>query len=164
MIQSGGLDTAAKKVVDAGNCSGRGACARLVPRLNPELVVQGFLHPIRCSPELLACACAEVLHQFESSFPGVFVNPHRLSGSRHHPQVGHALPAWEACVADPQTRRIGSSEGTLTALSIWMLKNSEASRLVGAQLTPSNPTRTEKCQASSLGSGFLCSLFLDPVS
>lgn len=145
MNSRAGLDAAIKQVVDAGNCSGCGACVHLDPELHMALDAQGYLRPER--PHRLRTKAGsgssrEAAQLFAKMCPGVQVNAQHPPGSRRHPQLGPVVQAWEAWATDPQTRFVGSSGGTLTALSAWLLETGQSAEVIGAQAGSRDPRQT----------------------
>lgn len=149
MKPSADLDSAIRRVVAAGNCSGCGACVLLDAGLCMEQDEQGYLRPVRRGPTEPGIAGTETLSAFKQACPGVLVKAQRPPGSLRHPQLGPVVQAWEAWAADPQTRHMGSSGGTLTALSVWLLETGKASQIIGAQAAAKNPRRTVSVQITT---------------
>lgn len=146
------LDTAIKRVVDAGNCSGCGACALLDPGISMALDDQGYLRPVRLplsKQEHEQEDQPSVKAAFRAACPGIRVKAPHPSGSRRHPQLGPVVEAWEAWATDPEIRHAGSSGGTLSALSGWLVDTGQASRITAAAADPENARRTVPVQIIS---------------
>ncbi|MEO6531352.1 MAG: Coenzyme F420 hydrogenase/dehydrogenase, beta subunit C-terminal domain [Specibacter sp.] len=143
------LDAAIAKVVGAGNCSGCGACALLDPGIGMELDDGGYLRPVRRAPLGNTAGAENPAEAFAAACPGVRVNAQRPAASHRHPQLGPVVQAWEAWATDPALRHAGSSGGTLTALSAWLLASGQSSRVVGAQADPKNARRTVSVQLTT---------------
>ena len=133
------LDRAVRDVVAADNCSGCGACTALDPGLEMALDEAGYLRPRRVAP---ATGGAPAVRQFRAVCPGVSVQAARPAGAARHPTMGPVYSAWQAWAADDEIRHLGSSGGTLTALSEWLVRTGEAVRVIAARADPSAPRRT----------------------
>lgn len=143
------LDAAIKGVVDSGNCSGCGACELLDPGISMELDAEGYLRPVRRRESAADIESSKMLTAFQDACPGLRVTAQRPPGSRRHPQLGPVVQTWTAWAADPQIRYEGSSGGTLTALSGWLLQTGQASRITAAAEDPNNARRTVPVQIMS---------------
>lgn len=146
MLKSIGRDDYSKavaSVVDNDNCSGCGACVLINPAFRMELDDAGFNRPVR----ITAAGSHEraLVDDFKASCPGVMVVA--PGESADHPArdslMGPVVSSWEAWATDEHERFRGSSGGTITALSAWMLKSGVASRVVGARATPGSPSTTQ---------------------
>ncbi|WP_416348863.1 Coenzyme F420 hydrogenase/dehydrogenase, beta subunit C-terminal domain [Microbacterium sp. STN6] len=103
-----------------------------------EIDAQGFARPIRRDPLQEAVRESSVVNEFRDACPGVGVRAQRPVGSQRHPLLGPVVAVWEAWATDPEIRFAGSSGGTLTALSAWLVETGQASRVVGARANPAN--------------------------
>lgn len=142
MSQRGGADLAAAiaQVVDAGNCSGCGACAQVADTVSLRLDDAGYLRPQVAAGS--GVANREAVAEFRAICPGVEVKaPATPTGGKRHPTMGVYLQAWQAWASDPQLRYVGSSGGVLTALNQWLLSTGEVSA-VQASRADSNPRHT----------------------
>lgn len=140
------LDSAIRGVIESGNCSGCGACALLDTGISMELDAQGYLRPARRQEPAPGIETTDMLAAFLSSCPGLRVTAQRPLGSRRHPQLGPVVEAWEAWATDSDIRHAGSSGGTLTALSGWLVETGQASRVTAAGADPLNARRTVPVQ------------------
>ncbi|WP_315914146.1 Coenzyme F420 hydrogenase/dehydrogenase, beta subunit C-terminal domain [Arthrobacter sp. lap29] len=156
------LDAAIKRVVEADNCSGCGGCVQLDPGLSMELNAEGYLRPVRKSPDVYPPEARagtptgaagrpgrDVERDFAAACPGVRVVAQRPPGSHRHAQLGPVVQAWEAWANDPAVRHAGSSGGTLSALSAWLLETGQAATVIGAASDPNNARRTVPVQIIS---------------
>jgi coenzyme F420 hydrogenase subunit beta len=137
------LDDAIARVVDNGNCSGCGACVLLDTGLQMRVGDNGYSRPLRVRT---SAAGPDAVKRFTSSCPGVVVTAQRPEGAVRHPTMGPVIAAFEAWSSDPETRFRGSSGGTLTSLSAWLIENGEAARMIGAKADAENPRRTVSVQ------------------
>ncbi|MDJ0312333.1 Coenzyme F420 hydrogenase/dehydrogenase, beta subunit C-terminal domain [Arthrobacter sp. H35-D1] len=149
MTSESGLDAAIERVVHAGNCSGCGACALLDEGLRMELDDEGYMRPVRHRPPESPTSGSGTVKAFGRACPGVRVSAQRPRGSRRDAQLGPVVQAWEAWSADPEIRHKGSSGGTLTALSAWLLQAGHSTRVIGAQGDPQNARRTVTVRITS---------------
>ncbi|MFF1632835.1 Coenzyme F420 hydrogenase/dehydrogenase, beta subunit C-terminal domain [Leifsonia sp. NPDC058248] len=142
---AGALDAAIARVVDAGNCSGCGACALLDPGLQMRRNAEGFLRPVRVESSDASAAAAtpdDAAARFAAACPGVTVVAARPAGAERHPTMGPVVRAWKAWATDNETRHRGSSGGALTAIAAWLLETGQSARMVGATADPAEPRRT----------------------
>ncbi|WP_431278373.1 Coenzyme F420 hydrogenase/dehydrogenase, beta subunit C-terminal domain [Leifsonia poae] len=145
------LDAAIARVVDAGNCSGCGACALLDPGIEMRRNAEGFLRPVRVAVEQAETsatddevrgAAPDGAARFADACPGVTVRAARPAGAQRHPTMGPVVRAWKAWATDSETRHRGSSGGALTAIAAWLLETGESARMVGATADAAEPRRT----------------------
>lgn len=143
------LDAAIARVVDAGNCSGCGACALLDSGIELRRNAEGYLRPVRAAAaDGAATAPASIgadqdaVARFEAACPGVTVAAARPEGARRHPTMGPVVRAWKAWATDSETRHRGSSGGALSAIAAWMLETGQSARMVGATADQAEPRRT----------------------
>lgn len=139
------LDDAILKVVRAGNCSGCGACVQLDAGLTMALDDEGYSRPVRRT----GTATAAGVPHFRRACPGVLVEAQRPEGSERHPILGPVVQAWEAWATDPAIRFEGSSGGTLTAISAWLVESGTVQRVLGAGADVGNPRRTVPVRITS---------------
>lgn len=132
------LDAAIARVVAADNCSGCGACLLLDAGLTLALDAAGFARPFRVGH---STAGAQEVARFRASCPGITVAAVHSEFARH-PTMGTVAGAWEAWASDPELRRAGSSGGTLTALSAWLVETGRSSRVIGAAPASADARRT----------------------
>jgi coenzyme F420 hydrogenase subunit beta len=127
-------------VVEAGNCSGCGACVLLDPRLRMRVDDDGYSRPVadRTAPP----ADARSAELFAVVCPGKQVVAQHPTGSARHPLLGPVVQAWEAWAADPVVRDRGSSGGALTALSAWLAETGQATQVVAAAASTEDPSTT----------------------
>lgn len=149
MTADTGLDEAIDRVVRAGNCSGCGACALLDAGLRMDLDNEGYLRPFRHRPAEPTGRQSDTVKAFDRACPGMRVQAQRPPGSRRDAQLGPVVQAWEAWASDPETRHKGSSGGTLTALSAWLLQAGHSALVIGAQGNPQNARRTVTVRITS---------------
>lgn len=133
------LDAAVRAVVDAGNCTGCGACTLLDTGLGMQVEGGGWARPVRVEA---GTASPGAVARFAQVCPGRTVRAAQPEGSARDPLLGPVLGCWEACARDPQIRRRGSSGGVLTALTTWLVEQGEAVRGVAAGAAPGAPRRT----------------------
>ncbi|WP_104091167.1 Coenzyme F420 hydrogenase/dehydrogenase, beta subunit C-terminal domain [Arthrobacter sp. GMC3] len=117
-----------------------------------ELDARGFMRPVRKGFQASTGGTgvpAGALESFDLACPGVRVRAQHPAGSRRHEQLGPIVQAWEAWATDPVIRQMGSSGGTLTALSMWLLQTGQASQVIGAQADPENARRSITVQIIS---------------
>lgn len=130
------LASAIARVVADDNCSGCGACAQLSPGIRMELDGRGYLRPV-----VEPGAAQGEAGLFKRICPGVQVRPNAERG-RVHPTMGTYQGAWRAWATDPVLRHRGSSGGTLTALSVWLLETERTRSVVAARQDEADPRRT----------------------
>lgn len=140
-MRARGFDSAVDAVLAADTCSGCGACTRIDPGLEMRLDAAGYARPVRVRattspPDAVRTAT------FDRVCPGRLVEAPPDDGRRRHPVAGAYVSVWEAWAVDPGTRFIGSSGGTLTALTAWLLETAEVSEVVAARADASDPART----------------------
>ncbi len=133
------LDAAVARVVDAQNCSGCGACSLLDPGLAVGLDASGYVRPRRTSSGRTPDGAADT---FRSVCPGARLRAARPEGSVRHPLLGPVVSCWRAWAGDEEIRFRGSSGGTLTALSAWLLETGQVERVRTAQVDRDEPRRT----------------------
>jgi coenzyme F420 hydrogenase subunit beta len=143
------LDAAVAEVVGEGNCSGCGLCAALDGGLEMRLDAAGFNRPERVGRRESPRSEAEDVRIFGSACPGVRVRAQYPDGATRHPTMGPVVQAWRAWATDPETRYVGSSGGTLTALSAWLISTGRVAQAVGAAQAPANPRRTVSVQLTT---------------
>jgi coenzyme F420 hydrogenase subunit beta len=163
------LDAAIARVVDAGNCSGCGACALLDPGIEMRRNAEGFLRPVRVESDESAVGVAagmavgvaagvaagmaagvaaaiapadDAAARFAAACPGVTVAAARPAGAERHPTMGPVVRAWKAWATDSETRHRGSSGGALSAIAAWLLETGQSARMVGATADPAEPRQT----------------------
>ncbi|HEY3438992.1 MAG TPA: Coenzyme F420 hydrogenase/dehydrogenase, beta subunit C-terminal domain [Actinotalea sp.] len=142
-----GLDREIARVVQAGNCSGCGACCQLDAGLTMALDTEGFARPVRTGEDPAPDAADRLaVDRFRSTCPGVSVQAARVAGAARHPMMGPALGAWRAWAADETVRHAGSSGGVLTALAGWLSERDDVAQVVGAAADPADPRRTVSVQ------------------
>lgn len=131
-------------VVSTLRCTGCGLCARL-PGISIELQ-QGFMRP---TPSPATDLTSDSLNDeqkyidiFRDCCPGYSVSAQHYPNSKWDRDFGPVIAAWATHATDPALRHVGSSGGTLTALSTWLLETGQADRIIGAQMDPAAPTRT----------------------
>lgn len=132
------LDSAVRRVVENGLCSGCGACCLLDAGLKMELDAEGFVRPVRVSPS--PDPSTEPLRRFNKSCPGLVLAREREPEQRSHLVLGRYLEAWTGWATDPQIRVTGSSGGVLTALSTWLV--SQGVDVAGVSGSPEDRRRT----------------------
>jgi coenzyme F420 hydrogenase subunit beta len=128
-------------VVQAGNCSGCGACVLLDPRLEMRLDAEGYNRPQVSASGHPGEAVAGAAELFAAACPGRRVTAPRPPGSSRHALLGPVVQAWEAWAADPMIRHSGSSGGALTALTAWLAETGEAAQVIAAAAAAA-PART----------------------
>ncbi len=133
------LDDAVAKVVDEGNCSGCGACTLLDPGLEMRLAGDGFLRPRRSGS---GDTPGGADRRFARVCPGRRTTARAPEGSTRHPLLGPVVSCWRAWAADESVRHRGSSGGTLTALSTWLLETGRVSGVRTARVDREEPRRT----------------------
>ncbi|RFU22794.1 Coenzyme F420 hydrogenase/dehydrogenase, beta subunit C-terminal domain [Geodermatophilus marinus] len=138
----GSLERSVARVVDAGNCSGCGACTLLDPGLTMRLDPEGFIRPVPVGSGPRPVASRAQERAFRAACPGRRVRAQRPAGSRRDPQLGPVVAVWEAWAVDPEIRHRGSSGGTLTALAAWLAETGQAAQVVGARSDADEPRRT----------------------
>ena len=144
--ETAALDRAVARVVRTSNCSGCGACTLLDPGLEMQLDEQGFRRPVRVADDQTAPAASRT---FDQVCPGRRITARRWAGSVRHPTLGPIVSAWEAWAADPEVRHRGSSGGTLTALTGWLVETGELSEIRTARMDPGAPRRTVPVRITS---------------
>ncbi|MCW3468058.1 Coenzyme F420 hydrogenase/dehydrogenase, beta subunit C-terminal domain [Rhodococcus pyridinivorans] len=88
--------------------------------------------------------------EFLSACPGVLVKARSKSpDSWRHPILGPIVSIWEAWSTDPDTRRAGSSGGTITALVSWLLDTGQYHRSTGVMQESADPRRTTAIRLST---------------
>jgi len=133
------LDRAVGKVVAQGNCSGCGACTLLDPALSMRLQDDGFRRPVRTSTSETPAGAAA---RFARVCPGRRTEARTPEGSTRHPLLGPVVSCWRAWAADDELRHRGSSGGTLTALSTWLVETGRVSAVRTARSDREEPRRT----------------------
>lgn len=133
------LDAAVRGVVEAGNCSGCGACALIERGITMQLSPEGFVRP-QLPPVISGGRRA--LADFQAVCPGVRVSAQRPGGSRYDPLLGPIVGIWEAWATDAAERHRGSSGGALTALNRWLRAQGRATQVVAASADAAEPRRT----------------------
>ncbi len=132
------LARAIDSVVVAGNCSGCGACALLSSDVEMRQSPAGYLRP-SFDPNSLAGQSA---HEFNDICPGRVVTARDPSGASYDPIFGTFVSVWKAWANDPALRYSGSSGGTLTALSGWLLGRGDIDRVLMASGSQTEPRLT----------------------
>lgn len=133
------LDRRILSVVQAGNCSGCGACCLLDAGLAMSPSGDGFVRPAPTGAPRAPLPNATRL--FDRACPGRQVRAGEGAGVRH-PTLGSVLGAWQAWAADPEFRHRGSSGGVLSALNAWLVTTGEATRVTAAAKDGADPRRT----------------------
>ena len=132
------LDLQIAGVVQAGNCSGCGACCLLDQGLEMQLNEHGYARPVRTAPS----ASGTIQAPFERVCPGVMVQAARPDGATRHPEMGSALQSWQAWATDPEIRYLGSSGGVITALLSWLVRTQRVTEVIAATKSERDPRRT----------------------
>lgn len=132
------IDDRVSEVLSRDACSGCGACTLLDGGLRMRMNAQGYLRPRRESPPSGSMVDPRL---FDRVCPGVRVTAPSPAGARIHPLFGPYIEVWQAWATDPELRRQGSSGGTLTALTTWLLATGQAHVVTGAS-ADSDPRRT----------------------
>ena len=143
------LDAAIGDVVREGNCTGCGLCVAIDGGLGMTLDAEGFNRPARVGRRESPRSEADDVRVFESACPGVRVRAQFPNGATRHPTMGPVVQAWRAWATDPETRYVGSSGGTLTALAAWLVDTGRVPRAIGAAQAPANPRRTVSVQLTT---------------
>lgn len=132
------IDARISRVLARDACSGCGACTLLDPGLRMQLDSRGYTRPVRVrdSPDSTNRAS-----HFDSICPGVRVTAPPTQERQVHDIFGPYVEVWHAWATDPEIRRRGSSGGTLTALSEWLIATGQAHKVTGAA-AGSDPRRT----------------------
>jgi coenzyme F420 hydrogenase subunit beta len=130
------------RVVDRGNCSGCGTCALLNPATKMTLSEDGYMRPVTQDGHE-SNTDTNLLRTFAEACPGRRVDAQRPETSTRHPILGPITSIWEAYAIDPEIRFKGSSGGTITALSTWLLETDRVAQVHAAQPDDSDPRRTE---------------------
>lgn len=138
-----GLRAAIDKVVNGDLCTGCGACAAISGAVSMAISQDGFARPVWNEPDWEGTAHERAT--FMAACPGVSLTRPPVSSpdGRVHPVFGPYREALVGWAADPDIRWRGSSGGVLTALSEWMLRTGESSRVVAARMSTQDPRRTE---------------------
>lgn len=129
------LALAINRVVTDDNCSGCGGCAVLSTGITMGLDARGYLRPTVAPGSALGAD-----REFRRVCPGVAVRPNPEKGPVH-PTMGTYLGVWRAWATDPELRHQGSSGGTLTALSAWLVETEQVNDVVAAR-SDTDPRRT----------------------
>ncbi|WP_421742080.1 Coenzyme F420 hydrogenase/dehydrogenase, beta subunit C-terminal domain [Cellulomonas sp.] len=119
------------RVVEAGNCSGCGACAEAFDGVEMALDGEGFLRPGAGPVSVeLGMGPPPPAIPFEQFCPGVGVRsaPRRASDDV---LVGSSLGVWQGWATDPAIRQSGSSGGVLTAIADWLVGTGRKQIAVG---------------------------------
>lgn len=134
------LRIAVEEVVEAQNCSGCGGCAQISTAIAMQVSKDGFLRPTFSRPrqDMTGTEVAE----FKEICPGVRVSAATPLESWRHPYLGAVVSAWRAWASDPIVRTRGSSGGTLTAISNWIVENCDDGKVVGAAASLEDPRQT----------------------
>lgn len=105
-----------------------------------KLDPSGFMRP---SFETSVDKCTKIQRsEFRDICPGRRVAAVRDKGTERHPYFGPILNSWQAWATDDKTREAGSSGGTITALTTWLIENNEGFSVVGAKASEDNPRVT----------------------
>ncbi|HWH25856.1 MAG TPA: Coenzyme F420 hydrogenase/dehydrogenase, beta subunit C-terminal domain [Pseudolysinimonas sp.] len=139
------LDVKVASVLSNDSCSGCGACTLLDSGLTMRESAEGYLRPVRVEGGSITSGAAS---RFSTVCPGVTVRANTSAGTRPHPTMGAYVGVWKAWATDPEIRYHGSSGGTLTALSTWLLETGQAARVTGAAAGV-NPRRSVPVTLSS---------------
>lgn len=132
-----GLRDAMAKVVEAGNCSGCGACALLSPSVTMNLDDSGYWRPqMQEGGDEVSDAV------FQRICPGAEVRAPNNTQGIWHPTMGRSEGVWKAWACDEATRHRGSSGGVLTALAEWLIDQGEVTSMVSAAADHKEPQRT----------------------
>lgn len=137
-MKPGTLDLQVRAVVEAGNCSGCGACCLLDKGLEMQLNEHGYARPVRTGPGGEESPAT----QFSRVCPGVTVTARRPHGAARHALLGPAIRSWQAWAGDDEVRFRGSSGGAITALTRWLLESGQVSEVVAAERDAQEPQRT----------------------
>lgn len=146
-MSSGSLHRDIRRVVKSGNCSGCGACELISSRVSMRPSSDGFLRP-----EFHAHGEAETRRQrleFAAVCPGRTVRGGTERTAVRHKFLGPVVGAWEAWASDERIRHVGSSGGTITALTAWLIETGQNYSVVGASADNQNPRRTVSVQITT---------------
>ncbi|WP_032366984.1 Coenzyme F420 hydrogenase/dehydrogenase, beta subunit C-terminal domain [Rhodococcoides fascians] len=134
------LEAEVEKVVRSQNCSGCGGCAQVSAAITMKMDSEGFLRP---EFDLTKPTSTErEASEFRKICPGVRVDAPAPQGSIRHPYLGAVVDSWQAWACDPVVRNRGSSGGTLTAISNWIVDSPGGGAVVGAAASPQDPRHT----------------------
>ncbi|MCW3158744.1 Coenzyme F420 hydrogenase/dehydrogenase, beta subunit C-terminal domain [Micropruina sonneratiae] len=138
MTDESTIDDQIRRVVEAGNCSGCGACVLLDAGLSMRLDDAGFARPQRVSRQ-----SASVFNPaFNRVCPGARVEAQTPVGSTRHATMGSFVEAHQGWSIDGEFRHMGSSGGVLSALASWLISSGRVATVVGAAADVGIPTRT----------------------
>ncbi len=128
---SGDIDARIERVLAKDACSGCGACTLIDDGIKMRLDENGYLRPRRMDPS--SSPRPEDGRVFSRVCPGERVPAPPVPASvRVHPMLGPYLEIWQAWATDPELRLRGSSGGTLTALTEWLISSGQAYAVTGA--------------------------------
>jgi coenzyme F420 hydrogenase subunit beta len=125
------LQAAVAAVVEAGNCSGCGACALMDDAIRIERSADGYDRP-RFTGGDEPRERERDAGEFLAVCPGSRHDAARPAGSRRDALFGPYISVWSAHAADPDIRHMGSSGGAITALARWLVSSGRVARAVTA--------------------------------
>lgn len=137
---TGRLQADVEKVVASQNCSGCGGCAQVSSAIRMKIDSTGFLRPEFDSTN--PSSTEHEASEFRRICPGLRVDTPEPPGSVRHPYLGAVVDSWQAWACDPVVRNRGSSGGTLTAISNWIVDRPGGGAVVGAAASPQDPRNT----------------------
>ncbi|HXG48012.1 MAG TPA: Coenzyme F420 hydrogenase/dehydrogenase, beta subunit C-terminal domain [Methylomirabilota bacterium] len=131
-----------KGIVDWRLCLGCGACAYICPEGKITLVdvVSEGIRPLVANEQCGSCTdCLTVCPAHVNDHRPLLRQPGLIPEIK--PAYGPALELWEGYAADPEIRRLGSSGGLLTALSLYCLEREGMHGVVHIAGNPRDPIR-----------------------
>lgn len=136
-----------KTVVEAGNCSGCGACALLNNGIQMRLDAKRFIRPVVTADTGSTVDAAK----FRNVCPGVSIVQSVDGASVTDPVLGSYRSIWVGYAVDAEVRHAGSSAGVLTALTRFMIDTGLVDSVVGAGQSKDEPTATSPAEARNCG-------------
>ncbi len=129
-------------IVEWRLCLGCGACAYICPQKKIELVdvLSEGIRPLVANEDCDSCtACLQVCPAHENDHRPLLLEPALIPEMKT--AYGPALEVWEGYATDPEIRKMGSSGGLLTALSLYCLEQGGMHGVLHIAGDPEDPIR-----------------------
>jgi coenzyme F420 hydrogenase subunit beta len=144
--------TTVKGIVDWRLCLGCGVCAYICPEQKIELVdvVSEGIRPLVANEQCNGCSdCLRVCPAYGTDHRPLLEQSGLIAEIKS--AYGPALEIWEGYATDPEIRRMGSSGGMLTALSLYCLEREGMHGVLHIAGDPADPIRNHTCLSRTRG-------------